>query len=361
VTSEAVGGTGGDETPATLTTEALFLAERHRTLDLNAQVENHLSSVVARFAPDLDTAYRRFVTTRRDDPFPEIPPALLHSAIVFEYIAATGMLFDARLTPDTVKTASIDFDLLGQIVSYEGTERRTVDLQVGQEFILRKNAIAFVTLRPYIQLPDYIALRFNLRITNVYRGLLLGTGPLVDPGFQGRLSFPLHNLTNNEYRFKGGDAIVTVEFTKVGTPGLSLRETPSAIHQFSIPFPEPLAIRQDSFGRDIETYLAKTLAPGPILSSLVPLQRDLSAFGTRLGQFRFAAVLGLAGFIAVLFTLLNSVFAATSHNAGILAEERSALQHDSIQRDSVSRKLKSLADNQARLESLIDSLRAPKK
>jgi hypothetical protein len=64
-------------------------------------------------------------------------------------------------------------------------------------------------------LPQYIAVRFNLKIDNVYRGLLLGTGPLIDPGWCGRLSFPLHNLTTNDYEFKAGDEVIWVEFTKI--------------------------------------------------------------------------------------------------------------------------------------------------
>jgi hypothetical protein len=44
---------------------------------------------------------------------------------------------------------------------------------------------------------------------------LLGTGPLVDPGFEGNLLIPLHNLTANEYRFSVGEGLIWVEFTKI--------------------------------------------------------------------------------------------------------------------------------------------------
>ena len=54
-----------------------------------------------------------------------------------------------------------------------------------------------------------------MKIDNVYRGLLLGTGPLIDPGFDGILSFPLHNLTSNDYTFIGGERIIWMEFTKL--------------------------------------------------------------------------------------------------------------------------------------------------
>ncbi len=60
-----------------------------------------------------------------------------------------------------------------------------------------------------------MALRFNLKITNVHRGIILGTGPLVDPGYEGKLLIPLHNLTTNDYKFKGGEGLIWMEFTKL--------------------------------------------------------------------------------------------------------------------------------------------------
>jgi hypothetical protein len=64
-------------------------------------------------------------------------------------------------------------------------------------------------------MPVYIVGRFNLLIRDVYRGLLVGTGPLVDPGFVGRLSIPLHNFTSNEYLLRAGEDFVYFEFTKL--------------------------------------------------------------------------------------------------------------------------------------------------
>lgn len=77
------------------------------------------------------------------------------------------------------------------------------------------NSIAFVYLETRFRLPDYIAVRFNLKITHVHAGLLLGTGPLVDPGFDGRLLIPLHNLTAEDYTLRGGEGLIWLEFTKL--------------------------------------------------------------------------------------------------------------------------------------------------
>ena len=85
-----------------------------------------------------------------------------------------------------------------------------------------------------------MAIRFNLRITNVHKGLLLGTGPLVDPGFKGKLLIPIHNLTQNTYSFYGDDKFIWIEFTKISRNDIwnqKLQETVSH-HGVYEPFPE---------------------------------------------------------------------------------------------------------------------------
>jgi hypothetical protein len=45
-------------------------------------------------------------------------------------------------------------------------------------------------------------------------GPLLGTGPLVDPGFRGKLLIPMHNLTASDYELATKEALIWIEFTK---------------------------------------------------------------------------------------------------------------------------------------------------
>ena len=52
----------------------------------------------------------------------------------------------------------------------------------------------------------------------VHRGLLLGTGPIVDPGFQSRILIPIHNFSNQPVRISYGDRFISVEFTKCCDP-----------------------------------------------------------------------------------------------------------------------------------------------
>jgi len=191
-----------------------------------------------RFAPDLEEAKARFQKFRSKDPFPDIKPALLNSADISDYVEKIGMVYPFH--EKKLKAASYEVNLLGKIIYWDAQgERRSKDLARDEEFILVKNSIAFVTPEPTFLLPDYIAIRFNLKITHVHRGILLGTGPLVDPGFEGKLLIPLHNLTNNDYKFTGGEGLIWVEFTKLSENKLWAlgSDQPDRLGQY-VPFPD---------------------------------------------------------------------------------------------------------------------------
>lgn len=165
------------------------------------------------FGPDCENLYKRQVAAEID-PFPFIPAALLNSSDIVNYANATGMLhpFDER----KLKPASYVAAIKGLCIFWdENNDQKIIDLQEPtQQFTLAANSIAFVQVEPCFHLPNYIALRFNLKITHVHRGILLGTGPLIDPGYQGKLLIPLHNLTTNTYTFSAGDELIWIEFTK---------------------------------------------------------------------------------------------------------------------------------------------------
>ncbi len=171
---------------------------------------------VHRFAQSDLEAEARYERFEQVDPFPSIPPSLLNSADLSDYVAATGMVWPYYEDAEHLKPASYKIALEGEYIVWDETAGRQSDsLEKGQPFTLKANSIAFVTLEPMFRVPLYIALRFNLRIKHIYRGILLGTGPLVDPGFVGRLSVPLHNLTTNDYEFLGGEELIWMEFTKL--------------------------------------------------------------------------------------------------------------------------------------------------
>lgn len=161
-------------------------------------------------------ANRRYAAYENRDPFSEVESALLNSADIFQYVAKTGMIYPFDVSK--LSGASYEVAIRGKVIWWDEEKKEQCEkelLKPEDSFELKPNSIAFVTLEPMFRIPDYIALRFNLKIVHVYKGLLLGTGPLVDPGFVGKLSIPLHNLTANTYKFKAGDGIIQMEFTKL--------------------------------------------------------------------------------------------------------------------------------------------------
>lgn len=188
------------------------------------------------FAESFEDAALRAQYWETIDPFPDIPPTLLNSADISDYIRVTGMIYPFH--PEDLRGATYSVRLGGMCIYYEEEEtegeprehivcigKDAPDMPHAQEnhswltikdnLELKPNSITFLTLEPVFHVPEYMAFRFNLKIPHVYKGLLLGTGPIVDPGFKGRLSIPLHNLTSNKYILSKGDEIISLEVTKM--------------------------------------------------------------------------------------------------------------------------------------------------
>ncbi|TLS67039.1 hypothetical protein FEF65_08815 [Mariprofundus erugo] len=167
------------------------------------------------YAKDDTEAEKRFSQYKEIDPFPSIPPSLLNGADIADYVAATGMVHP--FYPEKLKSGSYEARIHGTCYCWDEDgkpyeERLEKD---SDRFELKPNSLVYVQVEPTFRLPDYMALRFNLKISHVHRGILLGTGPLIDPGFEGKLLIPLHNFSNNSYMLKGLEALIWIEFTKL--------------------------------------------------------------------------------------------------------------------------------------------------
>jgi len=157
--------------------------------------------------------------SRMKDPYHNIiQPSLLNKHDIVKYVSKTGMIFPFE--PDRLKSASYEVPLGNEYVKWlrkdgEPVKVHKKDLSSKDRIPIGKNSITFVDVDANFFLPYYIALRFNLSITHVHRGILLGTGPLIDPGFCGKIMIPIHNLTNNNYWLTPGETLIAVEFTKL--------------------------------------------------------------------------------------------------------------------------------------------------
>ena len=151
------------------------------------------------------------------DPFTEILPSLLSAEHIDAYIKKTGLIapyYEGGGGKARLKKASYEGRIGDHVYRFD-QKAEIVPVPFQDDSLnVPANSIVFVECDLEFRLPQYIALRFNLQIRHVHRGLLLGTGPLVDPGYWGKLCIPLHNLTDEDYAIPLTDGLIWVEFTK---------------------------------------------------------------------------------------------------------------------------------------------------
>src|SRR5438552_3285248 len=122
-------------------------------------------------SPDLDfarseaEAIDRATWFKRFDPFPKVPPALLSSAEIEDYIRVMAMLFPFRRDDRALKPASYEVRPGQKFVCWqEDDDLIEEDIAEDGTYELPANSIRYMQIEPRIRLPDYIAIRFNHRI-----------------------------------------------------------------------------------------------------------------------------------------------------------------------------------------------------
>lgn len=148
-----------------------------------------------------------------DDPWPDVQGMLTSELIASYDDAVGGMIYP--FNPELLKAASYELTL-GWRCMVEGKDVRRSEKHPW--LVIPPNAIAFVSAQQVLRLPHYVVGRFDLVIDFIYQGLLLGTGPQVDPGFQGALGCPLHNISNSPIYLRLGRPFAKIDFVKTAAP-----------------------------------------------------------------------------------------------------------------------------------------------
>ena len=115
-----------------------------------------------------------------------------------------------------VRSATYDMRLGDWAVRYVDGERKVFYLEEKKSntLPLPPNSLTFVTTFESFKLPRDVIARFNLKSSWVHKGLLLGTGPIIDPEFHGKITIPIHNFSNMEVSLYFKKPLIAVEFTK---------------------------------------------------------------------------------------------------------------------------------------------------
>ena len=204
-------------------------------------------------------------TSGQPDPFPNVPPSLLSAEHIKDYVMKTGAIapfYENGGRHSRLKMATYE-GRIGECAFLYNKQDRLESIDFGEELTVKANSIVFVECDLDFRLPYYMALRFNLQIRHVHRGLLLGTGPLVDPGYWGKLCIPLHNLTDEDYSIQKEDGLIWIEFTKT-----------TAGHQEGRP---PLDLLEKKRGYwNIREFIEKASNPRSGIGESVPIRSSIS-------------------------------------------------------------------------------------
>ncbi len=142
-----------------------------------------------------------------EDPDENIKGVLLSDAIAY-YIEKARLI--ENYDPQCIKSGSYALRLRARYYQ----NGRFGNLKEGGTLILKRNSLTFVSMLERVNIPLYMIARFNLKIDLIYKGIILGTGPQVDPGFRGNLSCPLHNISNNDVEIRFEERFATIDFLK---------------------------------------------------------------------------------------------------------------------------------------------------
>ncbi len=149
----------------------------------------------------------------------EIPCGMLSSPQIALYFKHN---FLVKNPGSGLKGATYDMRLGGPAYRFINGEKKIINLgeeddtirNIQNRLFLPPNSLTFVTTREEFRLTRDVIARFNLKSKWVHKGLLLGTGPIVDPEFDGFLYIPIHNFSGKEIDLEFDTPLIVVEFTK---------------------------------------------------------------------------------------------------------------------------------------------------
>ena len=194
-------------------------------------------------------------------------------------------------------------------------------------FYLEPNSIAYVSTLEELDLPYYVAARFNLRVKWVYKGVLLGTGPQVEPGYRGALSCPLYNLTQRAIKVTLKEDFATIDFERTSDfcPGMDWADIKNNMRQSSdVPKLNEVRTNDDRFLMFAQdAYRPLQLLPEwDVVSSLVQLSNEVKTWRA----IGIAILIAFFGLALALLTFQSNLYRELRIFDSQLSETRQSLE-----------------------------------
>ena len=124
--------------------------------------------------------------------------------------------FEKQLQP-----ATVDFRLGGRIFKTV-PEPGVKTIGEGEFLVIEPSEFVEVLTYEHIELSNEVCGRIGLRSEFTRKGLLIFSGPQIDPGFRGVLSVSLYNTSTRPVTIKFKELFCTIEFSRLKTPSSSL-------------------------------------------------------------------------------------------------------------------------------------------
>lgn len=259
------------------------------------------SSQIDHEAISFEESQNNFDQNKFIDPYAsDIPPALLNGYDIEKYIEKCGIIFPYN--KKHVLSATYKIPFYGDVYHWDDNKSGMVSTPIPRDgskkpYVLQPNSISYIHIDTFFRVPFYMVFRFNLTVSLAHKGLLLGTGPIVDPGFNGRILIPVHNLTANDYKLYPGDGLIRVEFTKLSPHAIFYGKENHDHYKF------PLL---NNIKTDVETYFKDINNDNPIVSSIPEAMAEakisaenaskhLSSIKNIISITAFVGIIGTAG------------------------------------------------------------------
>lgn len=142
---------------------------------------------------------------------------LLSDVQIRDEIAAGNI----EITPfdeSMLQPASYDLKVGKDAATIPRNGEARMDLEKEGVMVIPAYAPAIIYSKEHLKLSTYLAGRFGLKSSLSRRGIYASVGPQVDPGFIGRLSVTLFNLTPLPVPLSYGDSFLSLELHRLDIP-----------------------------------------------------------------------------------------------------------------------------------------------
>lgn len=262
------------------------------------------------------------------------------------------LIADGFYRKENLRPASYTLTIGDDYIDSEGKVCRLSEDE--DSFVFEKNSIVFVSIREKLDLPYYIIARFNLRVNWVYDGILLGTGPQVDPGYFGFLSCPLYNLTNSDITIRREQPFATIDFEKTTTllAGQPLEQKKDSIGKARDKGFETIKGQTYSFYKTSPLVPLQLTKSHKMVSSLLELREEVRTW-RRLG---IGSAIAFFGLTLSLLAFGANLYRQNSDASRQLMEGKSELQDTKQRVSALQNEVQDAKQQIAALQANIDRL-----